>query len=123
MVLTFTASVDHDELDPTSGNALVDSYEITVYEAALPYTLVGTENLGKPTPVAGVITVSDSALLNGLSIGLYTLTVATLGPQSDVAPDQIAISEPIAFEVTDDPPEEPPALVGAGRRFKMLGGL
>jgi hypothetical protein len=98
VMVTFTASPDHDATDPITGDPVVESYEIRVYDS--DDELVGTENIGKPTPDGSdQITVTDSALLAGLSPGAYTLTVAALGPDSGVADDEIAVSYGAEFVI------------------------
>ena len=123
MTLTFTASVDHAATDPITGDPLIVSYELWVYDGVSPFSLIGTENLGKPTPNgSNVITITDSALLNGLEIGLYTGQVYALGPLYLTAPDQMVPSSTFAFEVTEEGEPEPPVLSGSGRRYIMTGG-
>jgi hypothetical protein len=80
MDVTFTASPDHDATDPITGDPIVASYELRVYDANGEW--VGTDTIGKPTPNgSNEIVVSDSALVNDLSSGTYTLYVAAVGPQ------------------------------------------
>jgi hypothetical protein len=124
MTLTFTASVDHTRTDPITGDPVIASYEIWVYDGASPFELIGTENLGKPTPNgSNVITITDSTLLNGLEIGSYTGQIYALGPLFETAPDQMVPSSTFAFDVTEEGGEpEPPVLTGSGRRYIMLGG-
>jgi hypothetical protein len=91
--LSFTASVDHDEVDPLTSDPLVSGYELWVYDEAT-VTLQGAESLGKPTPDGSDTITVTSALLNSLAAGSYYIYVVTLGPYYDVAPDQIAASAP-----------------------------
>lgn len=97
--VSFTASSDHAATDPVTDEPLVSSYELRVY-VAFTGELVGTEDVGKPAPNgSNVITVTNSALLAGLSPGSYVLNVVTLGPHSDVSPDQEAVSYAADFTV------------------------
>jgi regulation of enolase protein 1 (concanavalin A-like superfamily) len=72
--LTFTASTNH------ASN--VTSYTMNIFAAgANPSTAtpVRTQNLGKPTPVNGNITVDIAALVQALSPGSYFATVTAIG--------------------------------------------
>ena len=73
--LIFTASVDHA--------TNVTSYRMDIFAAgANPSTAtpVRTQNLGKPAPVNGDITVDIAALVQALPTGRYFLTVTAIGP-------------------------------------------
>ena len=73
--LAFTASANH----ATS----VSSYTVAIYRGVdNPATAspVGTDPIGKPTPVSGEITVDISTLVNSLSAGTYKAVVRALGP-------------------------------------------
>jgi predicted phage tail protein len=72
--LVFTASTDHA--------TLVTSYTMDVFASgANPSTAVPvrTQNLGKPAPVNGDITVDIASLVQGLPAGSYFLTVTAVG--------------------------------------------
>ncbi len=68
--VSFPVSADH---------AAVTSYEIRAYLEGSP-VLAGSTNIGKPTPVGGVITVNISSFLATLEAGNYVLTVAAISP-------------------------------------------
>ena len=73
--VAFNASADHA--------TNVTSYTVAIYRGAdNPATAspVGTNSIGKPTPVSGVITVDISTLVNPLSVGTYKAVVRALGP-------------------------------------------
>lgn len=72
--VAFAASPDHTQ---------VTSYAVDVFQAgANPATTspFRSQNVGKPTPVNGDITVDVSALVQGLPGGTYFFTVSATGP-------------------------------------------
>jgi hypothetical protein len=69
-LLIFTASTNH--------STAVDSYRMEVFPADTS-TAIRTENLGKPTPVDGDISVDVASLVQGLSSGTYFFTVTAIG--------------------------------------------
>lgn len=98
LTLSFAASADHSATDPITGDPLVTGYELWVF--AWPTDeLIDTEALGKPSPVGGIITVTNSPLLDSLAAGTYFVRVVTLGPHEVVSPDQVAQSVPITLTV------------------------
>jgi len=66
--VVFTASPDH---------ASVISYEARLHQAGFAGILDSTD-LGKPTPVNGIITVDLTTFFSGQPIGVYTVTIATI---------------------------------------------
>jgi regulation of enolase protein 1 (concanavalin A-like superfamily) len=77
--VVFTASADHA--------TNVSSYTVAIYRGADPVTAspVATRDLGKPTPVAGDITVDISTLVNPLPAGTYKAVVRASGPGGTTA--------------------------------------
>ena len=78
--VAFNASADHA--------TNVTSYTVALYRGAdNPATAspVGTNSIGKPTPVSGVITVDISTLVNPLPVGTYKAVVRALGPGGTTA--------------------------------------
>ena len=65
----------------------VTSYTVALYRGSDPVTAspVTTRNLGKPTPVAGEITVDISTLVNPLPAGTYKAVVRAVGPGGTTA--------------------------------------
>ena len=63
------------------------SYTVAIYRGADPVTAspVATRDLGKPTPVAGEITVDISTLVNPLPAGTYKAVVRASGPGGTTA--------------------------------------
>jgi regulation of enolase protein 1 (concanavalin A-like superfamily) len=70
----FNASADHS-------TTRVTSYVVALYRSTDPITAVpvATRDLGKPTPVSGVITVDISTLVNPLPAGTYYAVVRAVG--------------------------------------------
>jgi hypothetical protein len=71
--VVFNASVDH---------AIVTSYLLEVFPSTAnpaTATAMASSDLGKPTPIANVITVDRSTFLNNLAPGNYLITVASVG--------------------------------------------
>ena len=77
--VAFTASADHA--------TNVASYTVAIYRGADPITAspVATRDLGKPTPVAGEITVDISTLVDPLPAGTYKAVVRASGPGGTTA--------------------------------------
>ena len=77
--VVFTASANHA--------TNVSSYIVAIYRSADPVTAspVATRDLGKPTPVAGDITVDISTLVNPLPAGTYKAVVRASGPGGTTA--------------------------------------
>jgi regulation of enolase protein 1 (concanavalin A-like superfamily) len=77
--VAFNASPDH--------TALVTSYAVAIYRSVDPVTAspVATRDLGKPTPVSGVITVDISTLVNPLATGSYYAVVRAIGVAGSTA--------------------------------------
>ena len=78
--VAFMASADHATLMWTS-------YTVVIYRGADPVTAspVTTNDLGKPTPVSGEITVDISTVVNPLPAGTYKAVVRALGPGGTTA--------------------------------------
>ena len=72
--VSFNASADH------ASN--VTSYAVALRRSVDPVTAppVATRDLGKPSPVSGVITVDISTLVNPLPAGTYYAVVMAIGP-------------------------------------------
>jgi regulation of enolase protein 1 (concanavalin A-like superfamily) len=70
--LIFTASTNH--------STSVTSYRLDIFPAGAPSTAIRTQNVGKPTPVNGDITVDILALVQGLPAGNYFITMTAIGP-------------------------------------------
>jgi regulation of enolase protein 1 (concanavalin A-like superfamily) len=70
--VSFNASADH---------STVTSYTVALYRSIDPVTAspVATRDLGKPTPVSGVITVDISTTVNPLPAGTYYAVVRAVG--------------------------------------------
>ncbi len=97
--ISWTVAEDHYETDPLTGDPIVAAYELIVYDFDTR-ELVGTENVGKPTPDGNdVITITTSTLLNGLTSGVYLIQVASLGPNWEVSPDQIGLSHEEVYTI------------------------
>ncbi len=81
----FTASPDHaaTKLDGTS---VVTRYELVATAVNATGALVWTQDLGKPTPNAGTITVALPAALTITPETLYTATVRAIGPDGSSPP-------------------------------------
>lgn len=77
--VSFDASTNHD----TS----VTSYVVALYRSIDPVTAspVATRNLGKPTPVSGVITSDISTTVNTLATGSYYAVVTAVGSAGSAA--------------------------------------
>ena len=65
----------------------VTSYTVALYRGSDPVTAspLTTRNLGKPTPVAGEITVDISTLVNPMPVGTYKAVVRAVGPGGTTA--------------------------------------
>ncbi len=72
--VSFNASADHA--------SSVTSYAVALRRSVDPVTAppVATRDLGKPSPVSGVITVDISTLVNPLPAGTYYAVVMAIGP-------------------------------------------
>ena len=91
--LEFVASPDHDLLD-TSGDPIVTRYELRFYPAS-GGDLVAAVDLGRPTPVDGLVTIVDAAMFSGLAAGSYradVVTVSSDGNTDSVYSDVFTIS-------------------------------
>ena len=66
--VTFQISPDHF--------TTVTSYEARI-RAEGSSTVIATQNLGKPTPSGGSITVNLATILNAQAAGNYTVSIAT----------------------------------------------
>jgi hypothetical protein len=78
----FPASGDHDAVRPLDGSAVLSKYMLRFFleGASSP---VQEQDLGKPTPTAGVITIVNRALFTGTPLALdtkYVARVAAVGP-------------------------------------------
>lgn len=75
----FTPSPDHDAL-ALDGSPLVASYLVEFRLASDPTRVVSAFNLGKPTPVAGSIRVTNVAMFAGLQPNVkYIACVGAMG--------------------------------------------
>lgn len=76
----FTASADHNAT-LSDGTALLTRYELRFYASPNGTTPIATHDLGKPTPVSGVITVVNAAWFTALTANAENLAkVAAIGP-------------------------------------------
>lgn len=80
-VVEFTPSVDHSVVDPISGVAKLERYDLeTVAQNALG-AVVFTQGLAKPAPVNNVITANIGATVAAITGGtVYQARVAAVGP-------------------------------------------
>jgi hypothetical protein len=105
--LEFVPSTDHNALDATTGDALVQSYSLQVFLAG--GAMVQTVDLGKPTPEADGLIRLDfvSWLSTPLTPGeIYEAVVAAVGPGGSSAS---APSNTFAFGVACTPSISPPS--------------
>lgn len=105
-IVEFQASADHNATN-IDGTAIVTGYTLRIFleGATDPFS---NQSLGKPTPVAGLISVTNSALFAGLATGLrYTARVVAVGPTGEGVS---ALSNPFGNARTT-PPVAPSVLV------------
>lgn len=76
----FSASPDHSAT--FGGSAIVTSYRLVYKDGA---TTVHTQDAGKPTPAAGVVSVTIPAQVSAIKNTELTVTVETVGPGGTVA--------------------------------------
>jgi hypothetical protein len=77
--VAFTASEDHD--------TLVTSYTVAIYRAGDPVTgtPIASQDLGKPAPSGGDITVDISGIVDPLAAGSYFAVVSAVGAGGSAA--------------------------------------
>ena len=90
----FTASSDHDVVVPDVGPVLT-RYELRIYLDPTSVLPVTTYDLGKPAPVAGLVTASITSVLVGLPVNTrHVARVAAIGPGGETASE---VSNPFAL--------------------------
>lgn len=79
-IVEFSPSADHDALN-LDGTPIVDHYDLRIYLEGASEPFQAATSLGKPTPVAGRITVTNAALFAAIATGLrYVARVGAVGP-------------------------------------------
>jgi hypothetical protein len=95
-LVEFVVSADDTAVNALTGIPVVTRYELRVYIPTILTTIVATQDLGKPTPVAGKDTVNlGSGLITTLLKNtVYIAEVAAIGPAGEGVS---AASNPFGF--------------------------
>lgn len=88
VTVEFAPSSDHAVI-ALDGQPMVARYEMRIYvETPLGPTPAFTQDIGKPTPVAGKITVTNAVWFSGLTPNTrYVAKVAAVGPTGEGVSD------------------------------------
>jgi hypothetical protein len=88
VTVEFTPSADHAVL-ALDGSPMVTKYEMRIFvETPLGPTPSFTTDIGKPTPVAGKITITNAVWFSGLTPNTrYVAKVAAVGPTGEGVSD------------------------------------
>lgn len=108
-IVEFNASADHDATN-LDGTPILDHYDLRIYLEGASQPFQAPTSLGKPTPVAGKITITNSALFAALATGLrYVARVGAVGPTGEGVSDP---SNPFGVPRTTPPtsPAQPPVI-------------
>jgi hypothetical protein len=103
--VTFTPSADHNVLSLDGVTPIVASYELRVSLEGSASVLASL-NLGKPTPVANVITVT-----NAIWFAALTPKTRYVGRVAAIGPTGVGVSDPSAPFGNVGPPAATPAPV------------
>lgn len=103
----FSPSVDHDALEADGTTPVVTKYELRMYVESDPATAISTTDLGKPTPVAGTISITNPLWFAALTPRTrYVAKVAAIGTGG------AGVSGPSdPFGLTSPPAAVPPPVV------------
>jgi hypothetical protein len=83
----FPPSADHDRLG-LDGTPMVTRYELRMYLATDTATVISATDLGKPTPTAGTISVTNPLWFSALTPNTkYIARVAAIGPTGEGVSD------------------------------------
>jgi len=99
-------SSDHNTVNALDGTPMVSRYEMRIYLSTDLTKVVFTQDMGKPTPVANLITVTNALWFSGLTPNTkYVAKVAAIGPTGE------GVSDPSNPFGNVGPPAAPTALV------------
>jgi hypothetical protein len=87
VTVQFTPSADHAAL-AIDGNPMVAKYEMRIYTEANPTVVLTVTDIGKPTPVSNLITITNAVWFSALTPNTkYIARVAAVGPSGEGVSD------------------------------------
>ena len=104
VTVTFTPSADHAVI-ALDGNPMVTKYEMRIYTEANPTTVLTVTDIGKPTPVANLVTITNAVWFSALTPNTkYFAKVVAVGLTGE------GVSDPSNFFGNVGAPAKPTAV-------------